>query len=79
MDNEMSGEADHQQNNQNEGWQKVDARILGQILAAQSIIFTLPDTTRIAEFYAQTLLSIPGSVASRVCLGDQSIQAGDEI
>ncbi len=58
-------------------WQKADARVLGQILAAQNIVFALPDAARIAEFYAQTLISIPGITACRVCLGDTSIQAGD--
>ncbi len=58
-------------------WQKADARVLGQILAAQNIVFALPDTTHIAEFYAQTLISIPGITACRVCLGDRSVQAGE--
>ncbi len=57
-------------------WQKADARVLGQILAAQNIVFTLPDTTRLAEFYAQTLISIPGITACRVCLGNKSVEAG---
>ncbi|MBI5566718.1 MAG: PAS domain S-box protein [Chloroflexi bacterium] len=58
-------------------WQKADARVLGQILAAQNVVFTLPDIPRLAEFYAQTLISIPGITACRVCLGDTSIQAGE--
>ncbi|HEX3049403.1 MAG TPA: PAS domain S-box protein, partial [Aggregatilineaceae bacterium] len=62
---------------QQEAWQKADARVLGQILAAQNIIFTLPGVTRIAEFYAQTLISIPGITACRVCLGGRSVQAGE--
>ena len=37
----------------------------------------MPDTTRIAEFYAQTLISMPGIAACRVCLGGRSIQAGE--
>jgi hypothetical protein len=49
-------ETDSQQNNQSHDWQKADARILGQIMAAQNVIFALPDTVRIAEFYAQTLI-----------------------
>ena len=60
-------------------WQKADVRVLGQILAAQNIVFALPDTARVAEFYAQTLLSIPGITGSRVCLGGQSIEAGQMV
>jgi len=56
---------------------QADVRVLGQILAAQNIVFALPDTARIAEFYAQTLISIPGIAACRVCLGDRTVQAGD--
>jgi hypothetical protein len=41
-------------------WQKADARVLGQIMAAQNIVFALPDITHIAEFYAQSLISVPG-------------------
>jgi PAS domain S-box-containing protein len=58
-------------------WQEVDARVLGQILAAQGIVFTLPNTTRIAEFYAQAMLSVPGIIACRVCLGGKSVEAGE--
>lgn len=57
-------------------WQKADVRVLGQILAAQNIVFALPDTARVAEFYAQTLISIPGIMGCRVCLGGQSIEVG---
>ncbi|MBZ0306895.1 MAG: PAS domain S-box protein, partial [Anaerolineae bacterium] len=59
------------------GWQKADARVLGQILAAQNIVFALPNITRITEYYAQTLISIPGIAACRVCLGNKSAQAGE--
>ncbi|MBI5965609.1 MAG: PAS domain S-box protein [Chloroflexi bacterium] len=58
-------------------WQKVDARILGQILAAQNIDFVLPDTTHIAEFFAETLGTIPGVAACRVCLHEVSVQRGE--
>jgi signal transduction histidine kinase len=58
-------------------WQKADARILGQILAAQNIMFALPDIAHIAEFYAQALNSVPGITSCRVCLGDMSAQAGE--
>ena len=60
-------------------WQKADVRVLGQILAAQNIMFALPDTARVAEFYAQTLISIPGITGSRVCLGGQSIESGQRV
>ncbi|MFT3890160.1 MAG: PAS domain S-box protein [Anaerolineales bacterium] len=62
---------------QGEAAQEVDARVLGQILAAQNVIFSLPDATRVAEFYSQTLLAIPGILACRVCLANRSIQAGE--
>jgi PAS domain S-box-containing protein len=64
-------------NSQQGDWQHADPRVLGQILAAQNILFALSDTIRIAEFYAQTLILIPGITACRVCLGDRSVQAGE--
>jgi len=62
--------------NQRQDWQRVDARILGQILAAQNILFVLPDETRIAEFFSQALSSIPGISSCFVCLGNQLAQVG---
>ncbi|MCB9135204.1 MAG: PAS domain S-box protein [Anaerolineales bacterium] len=59
-----------------EDWQTADARVLGQLLAAQNILFTLPDNQRIAEFFAQALVTLPGVSYCRVCLGDVSIQVG---
>jgi signal transduction histidine kinase len=53
-----------------------DASILGQILTAQNILFVLPSTKTIAEFYASALASLPGVRWSRVCLGDASAHAG---
>jgi PAS domain S-box-containing protein len=50
--------------------QRVDARILGQILAAQNILFVLPDRVRIAEFFSEVLNAVPGVVSCFVCLGD---------
>jgi PAS domain S-box-containing protein len=76
MNKESYGE-DRQQDNQSQAEQGVDARVLGRILAAQNVLFTLPDTTRIAEFYAQTLISIPSISACRVCLSGGSVQAGE--
>jgi hypothetical protein len=68
----------HKQHPQN--WERVDARILGQILAALNIIFVLPDETRIAEFYSQALNIVPGIVSCHVYLGDQlaPARASDE-
>jgi PAS domain S-box-containing protein len=70
-------EGERRRDNPSQEWQKADARILGQILAAQNVVFTLPDMIRIAEFYAQILISIPGIAACRVCLGGRSVQAGE--
>ena len=58
-------------------WRKADVRVLGQVLAAQNIEFALPDITHVAEFYAETLFTIPGIIACRVCLEDVSIQRGE--
>lgn len=63
--------------NKKSGWEVIDARILGQILAAQNILFVLPNIKRIAEFYAQSLASIPGISACRVCLGNEYILVGE--
>lgn len=49
---------------------QVDARILGQILAAQNILFVLPDEARIAEYFSQALSGIPGVTSCSVCLGN---------
>src|ERR1035437_76612 len=65
-------EANSEQNNQNQDWHRVDARILGQILAAQNILFVLPDETRIAEFFSQALSGVPGITSCFVCLGNLS-------
>ncbi len=70
-------DVERKQDNPSQDWQKADARVLGQILAAQNVVFALPDTIRIAEFYAQILISIPGITACRVCLGAKSVQAGE--
>jgi len=57
--------------------QKTDPRILGQILSAHNIDFLLPDTTSIAQFFAEILGTIPGIVSCRVCLEDATVQKGD--
>jgi signal transduction histidine kinase len=54
------------------------ARVLGRLLAAQNVLPVLPTSARVAEFYAGALASIPGVVATRVCLGHASSQAGAE-
>lgn len=54
-----------------------EIRVFGQILAAQSIISSLPTTARIVEFYAQTLVTIPGVTACRVCLERSSAELGE--
>jgi hypothetical protein len=63
--------------NDHSDWHDADARVLGQILAAQNVVLALPDADRVAEFYAQTLKSIPGVQACRVCLSGRSVQIGD--
>ena len=69
-------EAERQQQHHKRDKQTADARILGQIMAAQNILFSLPDIIRIAEFCAQIMVSIPGISACRVCLGGESVPAG---
>ncbi len=56
---------------------EVDPRVLGQILAAQNIDFVLPDTTHIADFFAEALINIPGVTSCRVCLQGMSAQKGE--
>jgi PAS domain S-box-containing protein/putative nucleotidyltransferase with HDIG domain len=55
---------------------QADVRVLGRILAAQNIDFALPNVTRIAEFFAETLAAIPGISSCRVCLEGKSAQHG---
>jgi PAS domain S-box-containing protein len=57
--------------------QQADTRILGQLLAAQNLVFTLPDPLHIAAFYAQALILVPGVTACQVCLGEERAQAGE--
>jgi hypothetical protein len=64
---------DDKQDDPDREWERVDARTLGQILAALNFIFVLPDETRIAEFYSQALNGVPGIVSCFVCLGNQRI------
>jgi signal transduction histidine kinase len=69
--------AGRKQEKQKQAWQKMDTRILGQILVAQNVLFDLPGTLRVAEFCAQILVSVPGTTACRVCLGGKSVQEGE--
>ena len=64
-------------NTEKKGWQKADARVLGQILAAQNIDFVLPDISHIAGFFAETLNTIPGIASCRVCLEGVTVQRGE--
>lgn len=57
------------QDQQSEHWKRVDARILGQVLAAQNLLFVLPDEARIAQFFSEALGKVPGVSACVVCLG----------
>ncbi len=69
-------EVGREQNNQSQDWQRVDARILGQILAAQNLLFVLPDEARIAEFFSEVLGGVPGVTSCLVCLGDLPAPVG---
>jgi PAS domain S-box-containing protein len=62
--------------NDHADWYAADARVLGQILAAQNVVLALPDADCVAEFYVQTLQSIPGVQGCRVCLNGRSVQLG---
>ncbi|MDP3176249.1 MAG: hypothetical protein Q8M76_00005, partial [Spirochaetaceae bacterium] len=50
-------------------FRSVDAQILGRILAAQNLMFILPDEKRIAQYYSQAMSAIPGILSCGVCLG----------
>jgi signal transduction histidine kinase len=56
------GDLEHQD------WLRVDARVLGQILAAQNVMFILPDEKRIAEYFSQALSGVPGVSSCSVCI-----------
>jgi PAS domain S-box-containing protein len=55
---------------------EIDARILGQIMAAQNILFVLPGAKNIAEFFAKSLVTVPGVNSCRVCIGNSFSQEG---
>jgi len=63
-------DANREQEDRTQNWQRVDARILGQLLAAQNMLFVLPDEARISEFFSQALKGVPGVISCFVCLGN---------
>lgn len=54
-----------------------EARVLGQLLAAQNVLPVLPTGQRVAEFYAVALTTVPGVRGARVCLDGARSVAGD--
>jgi PAS domain S-box-containing protein len=56
---------------------KADAKVLGQILAAQNILFVLPSEKQITEFFAKSLSTIPGVSSCCVCIGTSYSQEGE--
>jgi two-component system, cell cycle sensor histidine kinase and response regulator CckA len=54
----------------------VDARVLGQILAAQNLLFVLPGERQIASFFAEALSRVPGVTSCFVCLGGLPVPVG---
>ncbi len=69
-------DASREQNQPSQDSQRADARVLGQILAAQNFLFVLPDEARIAEFFSQALGQVPGVTSCFVCLGDLPVPVG---
>jgi signal transduction histidine kinase len=47
----------------------IETSVLGHIMAAQNIIFVLPHSKSIADFFSKSLSSIPGIHSCRVCIG----------
>jgi two-component system cell cycle sensor histidine kinase/response regulator CckA len=66
-------EAGREPDGPNRDWERVDARILGQILAAQNILFVLPDETRIAQFFSEVLGGVPGVSSCFFCFGNRPL------
>ncbi|MFA6128663.1 MAG: PAS domain S-box protein [Bacteroidales bacterium] len=69
-------EANLERKNQKQDWQRVDARVLGQILAFQNVLFVLPDQAQIAEFFSEALKGLPGVTDCFVCLEDLTAPVG---
>jgi two-component system cell cycle sensor histidine kinase/response regulator CckA len=61
-------EADRDHGTASRADQVVDARVLGQILTAQNLLFVLHDEAQIASFFAEALGSLPGVAWRVVCL-----------
>jgi hypothetical protein len=55
----------------------IDLRVLALIVASENVLFALPDASRIAEFFGETLISIPGVRGCRVCIDGTSVQRGE--
>jgi hypothetical protein len=55
----------------------IDLRVLALIVASENVLFALPDASRIAEFFGETLISIPGVKGCRVCIDGTSVQRGE--
>ena len=74
-------EVKRQPDNLNQDWQRMDDRVLEQLLAAQNLLFVLPDEARIAEFFSEALSKVPGVTSSFVCLGNMAapVGAGSEV
>ena len=55
----------------------IDLRVLSLIIASENVLFALPDASRIAEYFGETLVSIPGVKGCRVCIDGTSVQRGE--
>ncbi len=55
----------------------IDLHVLGLIIASENVLFALPDASRIAEYFGDTLVSIPGIKGCRVCIDGTSVQRGE--
>jgi two-component system, cell cycle sensor histidine kinase and response regulator CckA len=54
----------------------VDPRVLGQLLAAQNVLFVLPGAGQIGAFFAEALAIVPGVESAVVCLDGVVSPAG---
>jgi PAS domain S-box-containing protein len=64
LDGDLNTENEHSTQN------VADGVILGQLMAAQNLLFVLPNKSNIASYYASLLVSVPGVRSCRVCLGN---------
>jgi PAS domain S-box-containing protein len=69
-------EVERQHDNLDQDWHRVDPRILGQLLAAQNLLFVLPNEARIAEFFSEALSKVPGVTSCFVCIGSMATPVG---